>query len=279
MRIYRILRGFGRQMSRANVNAYAASTAFFLFLSLIPMVMLICSIIPYTPLKESDLTRAVQLLPTTISPLLSSLIASIYDNSFGIMSTAAIVTIWSAGKGVLALMRGLNAMNSVVEDRNYVLQRIIASFYLIVFLITIIFLLIVMVFGNLLADTIVRHVPQMEDLFALLLHFRGLFSWCVMILIFAVMYTYIPNCKLKFSHQIPGAVFSATTWSIFSWGFSVYVQHFNGFDMYGSLTTIVIVMLWLYFCFYLFLIGAHINRFLAPFRRIREQSAYGNVRK
>ena len=139
MRIYRILRGFGRQMSRANVNAYAASTAFFLFLSLIPMVMLICSIIPYTPLKESDLTKAVLLLPTTISPLLSSLIASIYDNSFGIMSAAAIVTIWSAGKGVLALMRGLNAMNSVVEDRNYVLQRIIASFYLIIFLVTIIF--------------------------------------------------------------------------------------------------------------------------------------------
>ena len=95
-------------------------------------------------------------MPTTISPLLSSLIASIYDNSFGIMSAAAIVTIWSAGKGVLALMRGLNAMNSVVEDRNYVLQRIIASFYLIIFLITIIFLLIVMVFGNLLAGSPLR---------------------------------------------------------------------------------------------------------------------------
>ncbi len=271
MRIYRILRGLGRQMSRANVNAYAASTAFFLFLSLIPMLMLICSILPYTPIKKSDIITAVTLLPQTLSPLLTSLIQSIYDSTFGVMSIAAIVTVWSAGKGVLALMRGLNAMNGVVEDRNYVLQRIIASFYLIIFLITIIFLLIVMVFGNLFADTIVRHVPQMEDLFALLLHFRGLFSWCMMTLIFAVMYTYIPNCKLKFSHQIPGAVFSATTWNIFSWGFSMYIQQFNGFDMYGSLTTIVIVMLWLYFCFYLFLIGAHINRFLTPFRRILEK--------
>ena len=271
MRIYRILRGFGRQMSRANVNAYAASTAFFLFLSLIPMLMLICSILPYTPIKKSDIITAVTLLPQTLSPLLTSLIQSIYDSTFGVMSIAAIVTVWSAGKGVLALMRGLNAMNGVVEDRNYVLQRIIASFYLIIFLITIIFLLIVMVFGNLFADTIVRHVPQMEDLFALLLHFRGLFSWCMMTLIFAVMYTYIPSCKLKFSHQIPGAVFSATTWNIFSWGFSMYIQQFNGFDMYGSLTTIVIVMLWLYFCFYLFLIGAHINRFLTPFRRILEK--------
>lgn len=159
MRIYRILRGFGRQMSRANVNAYAASTAFFLFLSLIPMLMLICSILPYTPIKKSDIITAVTLLPQTLSPLLTSLIQSIYDSTFGVMSIAAIVTVWSAGKGVLALMRGLNAMNGVVEDRNYVLQRIIASFYLIIFLITIIFLLIVMVFGNLFADTIVRHVP------------------------------------------------------------------------------------------------------------------------
>ena len=158
MRIYRILRGFGRQMSRANVNAYAASTAFFLFLSLIPMLMLICSILPYTPIKKSDIITAVTLLPQTLSPLLTSLIQSIYDSTFGVMSIAAIVTVWSAGKGVLALMRGLNAMNGVVEDRNYVLQRIIASFYLIIFLITIIFLLIVMVFGNLFADTIVRHV-------------------------------------------------------------------------------------------------------------------------
>lgn len=139
MRIYRILRGFGRQMSRANVNAYAASTAFFLFLSLIPMLMLICSILPYTPIKKSDIITAVTLLPQTLSPLLTSLIQSIYDSTFGVMSIAAIVTVWSAGKGVLALMRGLNAMNGVVEDRNYVLQRIIASFYLIIFLITIIF--------------------------------------------------------------------------------------------------------------------------------------------
>ena len=179
---------------------------------------------------------------------------------------------WSAGKGVLALMRGLNAMNGVVEDRNYVLQRLIASFYLIIFLVTVVFSLTVMVFGNLLAGVVIRHAPGMEALFELLLHLRGIFSWCIMTMIFAAMYTYIPNCKLKFSHQIPGAVFSATSWNLFSWGFSIYVQHFNAFDMYGSLTTIVILMLWLYFCFYLFLIGAHINRFLEPFRRMRERT-------
>ena len=85
-------------MSRANVNAYAASTAFFLFLSLIPMLMLICSILPYTPIKKSDIITAVTLLPQTLSPLLTSLIQSIYDSTFGVMSIAAIVTVWSAEK-------------------------------------------------------------------------------------------------------------------------------------------------------------------------------------
>ena len=273
MRIYRILRGFARQMSRVNVNAYASSTAFFIFLSLIPMIMLICSILSFTQLlQESDLLAAVGLLPPSISPFLFSLVQSIYDSTFGMVSVTAIVTVWSAGKGVLALMRGLNAMNGVVEDRNYVLQRLIASFYLIIFLVTVVFSLTVMVFGNLLAGVVIRHAPGMEALFELLLHLRGIFSWCIMTMIFAAMYTYIPNCKLKFSHQIPGAVFSATSWNLFSWGFSIYVQHFNAFDMYGSLTTIVILMLWLYFCFYLFLIGAHINRFLEPFRRMRERT-------
>ena len=247
-------------MSRVNVNAYASSTAFFIFLSLIPMIMLICSILSFTPLlQESDLLAAVGLLPPSISPFLFSLVQSIYDSTFGMVSVTAIVTVWSAGKGVLALMRGLNAMNGVVEDRNYVLQRLIASFYLIIFLVTVVFSLTVMVFGNLLAGVVIRHAPGMEALFELLLHLRGIFSWCIMTMIFAAMYTYIPNCKLKFSHQIPGAVFSATSWNLFSWGFSIYVQHFNAFDMYGSLTSIVILMLWLYFCMYMILLGGVIN--------------------
>ena len=231
MRIYRILRGFARQMSRVNVNAYASSTAFFIFLSLIPMIMLICSILSFTPLlQESDLLAAVGLLPPSISPFLFSLVQSIYDSTFGMVSVTAIVTVWSAGKGVLALMRGLNAMNGVVEDRNYVLQRLIASFYLIIFLVTVVFSLTVMVFGNLLAGVVIRHAPGMEALFELLLHLRGIFSWCIMTMIFAAMYTYIPNCKLKFSIRSPERYFPPHPGTCFHGGFP---------SMYSTLTRLI----------------------------------------
>ena len=81
-------------------------------------------------------------------------------------------------------------------------------------------------------------------------------------------YTYIPDTKLKFTEQVPGACFAAVVWSVFSWGFSMYVSYGNGYSIYGSLTIIVIIMLWMYFCMYIILIGAYLNRYFRPVNRV-----------
>ena len=140
---------FSRHLSKKNINAFAASTAFFLFLSLIPALMLLCAIIPYTPLTEGNLLSGIaQVFPDSMDPLMFSIITDVYDKSIGIISVTAIGTLWSAGKGVLALMRGLNAINNVEETRNYVILRVAASIYTVLTLIAIILSLFIMVFGN-----------------------------------------------------------------------------------------------------------------------------------
>ena len=147
-KIIRLLRGFTRHMTKSNVNAHASCAAYFMFLSLIPIIILLCSLLPYTSLEKSDLLRGVaQVMPMPLVPMMSGLIDSLYNSTVGVTSVAAVVTVWSAGKGMLALIRGLNAMNGVVEDRNYVFQRILASFYTIIFLAVILLSLVLMVFG------------------------------------------------------------------------------------------------------------------------------------
>ena len=79
-----------------------------------------------------------------------------------------------------------------------------------------------------------------------------------------MIYAYIPNKKLRFTWQIPGAVFSAVVWNVFSWAFSIYVTRVNDFNTYGNLATIVIIMLWMYMCMYIIMIGAFINRYFGP---------------
>ena len=127
---------FSKHMNRKNISSFAASTAFFLFLSLIPMLMLLCALIPYTPITEANLMDvAREITPDTMDSLVVNIIHDVYNKSIGIVSVTAVVTLWSAGKGMLALMRGLNVINDVEEDRNYMVLRVVASLYTIMVMI------------------------------------------------------------------------------------------------------------------------------------------------
>lgn len=264
-RIIYVCQDFNRRLTRDNINAYAASTAFFIFLSFVPMLLFICSLIPYTPLTKANLMESVTLfMPDYLDGLLIVLIDEVYQKSVGILSTVAIVTIWSAGKGMLALMRGLNVVNSVVENRNYVILRLVASGYTVLILLVTIFTLLLSVFGPLLLEGMEEIIPQLAPVFDLIMAFRILFSVIVLTFVFTLIFTYIPNKKLKLQAEILGAFFTAVAWNVFSFGFSVYITRFNAFTGYGSLGTIIIAMMWLYFCMYLMLIGANVNRYFKP---------------
>lgn len=264
-RVIYICRDFNRQTNRKNISAFASSTAFFLFLSLIPMLVLLCAIIPYTSITEAALMRFItEMTPDMVDSLVVSIIGDVYDQSAGVISIAAIATLWSAAKGMLALIRGLNEINDVDENRSYVVLRGIASFYTILMLLVVLLSLVVMVFGNALVAGVIRSIPQSKKVFDFLMHFRLLFSFSIMILGFTMIYAYIPNKKLRFTWQIPGAVFSAVVWNVFSWAFSIYVTRVNDFNTYGNLATIVIIMLWMYMCMYIIMIGAFINRYFGP---------------
>lgn len=264
-KLYCIGRNFTKQITRDNLNAYAASIAFFFFLSLVPMLMLICSILPYTSLTEADLMKLVaEMVPASMESFFISQISYVYDKSPGVLSVSAVITVWSAAKGVLALMRGLNAVNGLSENRNYILLRIEASIYTVIMLGALLVSLVFMVFGNVIKGLVVQRIPHITVLLDLLSHFRFLLTWAVLTLVFTLLYTWIPNKKMKMKYQVPGAVFAAVAWSMFSYGFSVFVDRYNGLSMYGSLTTIIIVMIWIYCCMYIIMIGANMNRYFKP---------------
>lgn len=260
---------FGNKMSEKNISAYAASTAFFIFLSLVPMLMVICTMIPYTPLTEENLTRAItEVTPNQIDSMVTQLIHDVYRRASSILPLAALVMIWTAAKGLMALMSGLNAVNGVQERRNYFVVRFIAAVYTVVMLIATVISLVIMVLGSKLVDVVLAKVPQLEVLFSLVVNLRFIFSWIVLTLLFAAIYTYVPSKKLRFREQIPGASFTAVVWSIFSWGFSIYLNLSGSFSIYGSLSLIIIAMIWMYFCMYIILVGAYLNCFFNPVNKV-----------
>ena len=240
------------QVGKDHVGAYAAQAAYFFMLSLIPIILLLITLVQYTPVTKADVMTAV--LQVT------SIVNQVYNQSGGIISLTIIVALWSAGKGVLALTTGLNCVYDCKETRNYIILRIRATFYTVAFIIVIIFLLVLSVFGNTLNLFVTEHYPLMERLVDQIMQIRGIITPVLLFVFTMMIYKFLPNHIVQLKVQLMGAAFSAVGWMIVSWIFSVYLNIFKGFSsMYGSLTTIVLIMLWLYFCMYILLLGGEVN--------------------
>lgn len=263
--VYGIVRDFARQLAKDNISVYASGTAFFFFLSLMPTLIIVCSLLPLTSLTEKNLLiAAVKVMPDFLDSLTVLMIKQMYEQSVRILPFAIIIMLWSSSKGMLGLMYGLNVVNEVTETRNYILLRLEAMFYMVITVTALLVSLTLSVFGKAIVNGIYAHFPDIGILVYLLMRFRFLFVWFLLTVVFAVTYTFVPNRKLKMRFQIPGAVFTAVGWSLFSFVFSVYVDKFRGMSTYGSLSTVIIMMFWLYCCLYILLIGANLNRYFGP---------------
>lgn len=271
--IFTIIKNFFVQLRRDNVNSYAASCAFFFFMSLIPIIILLCALLPFTSVQESDLLALIyKELPETTASLISSIIKEAYNKSVGIISVAAVMSLWSAGKGVNGLILGLNAIEHVYDKRNSLITRILASLYTLVFLGAILVYVLLMIYGRVVKNVIVRHFPAVDNVLSFLVLFRSGITIILMTLVFMILFAFLPYNRPRMKHQLAGAFFTACTWTGFSYFFSLYVERHNAFSLYGSLTTIIILCFWLYFCMYFFFIGANMNKYFRPLIIVLEKN-------
>lgn len=261
----KIMTGFMNRMNQDHVSAFAAQAAFFILMSFVPFLMLLLPLVTYVSItKDMVVEMILQVMPDAgdFRSFLLSIIQEVYDKSTAVVPISAIFTLWSAGKGLQGLTNGVNAIYHVKETRNYVVTRIRSALYTLVFILAVIGSLILLVFGNSIQKFLTRYIPALARVTAYIIGMRTAVSLVVLALIFLMVYKFLPNRKTSFRSQVPGAVISAVAWSLFSLGFSVYLDYYDGFsNMYGSLTTIILILLWLYFCMYIVLIGAEINAY------------------
>lgn len=258
---------FGMQIVKKtnedHVSAYSAKAAFFIMLSVIPFALLLLTSLQYTPIQRSDLMRLVyEYVPehNGVRAYVIEIIRQIYVKSSTIIPVTAITALWSSAKAVLALTKGLNSVYDVTENRNYIYLRMRAAFYTVLLILVIIVAMLLLVFGNSIHGFFEEYVPILAQISGFIISIRTFVALAIMAIFFASVFKYLPNRKEPMFLQIPGALCTAVSWSASSFGFSLYLDIFKGFqDMYGSLTTIVLIMLWLYFCMYSLLLGAELN--------------------
>ncbi len=263
-KLYNVCRKFVQKLAEDDISAYSAEAAFFLIISFFPFVMLLITLLQYIPLTEDILSAMVErFLPEVIRDFAGGIVAELSEKaSKTIISVTALVALWTASKGTFSVIKGINVACGVKETRGYIRLRISSLFYTMIFAAGILFALLLLVFGN-------QIYLWLSTKFAFLTRYdfvmgmRQIIGFCVLLLFFWLIYVFAPNRKTKFTKELPGAVFASLGWILFSLGFSFYINNIGNYSyFYGSLTAVVILMLWLYICMYIVFIGAEINVFL-----------------
>ena len=260
--IYKIIKAFNRKIRIDFISAFSAQASFFVIISLFPFVMLLLTALKYLPFTESTLLATLtNIFPKSVSPMIVNLITEIYDKASGtIISVAAITALWSASRGMLAIVKGLNSVYGIRETRNFIRVRIISSFYTLVFALMMMITLVILVFGNQLFIWIENKFPILRELALVIISIRTIAGLCILTLFFLLMYVAIPNRKTKLYKELPGALVSSTGWMGFSYLYSFYIDNMGNYsNMYGSFTAIVLFMLWFYFCMYIMFVGGEVN--------------------
>lgn len=254
-------RSFTRTFKTAQVTTYASSAAFYIFLSIIPIIVLLFTIVPYTPLTEDGVLNVLlEILPDSLDTFTTGIVAEVYDKNIAILSVSAIVLLWSASKGMQAITLGLNSINGVKETRNFVLLRLEACLYTVILLVLMILSLGLFVFGSFIMDHLVLWM-HIDEIYQRLVDWRFLVEWIFYAIPIMFLYAWVPNHRTKPHKQWRGAAFTGVTWTLFSYAFSLYLDLFPAFTIYGSLTTVIITLFWIFVAMNLLFMGALINVF------------------
>lgn len=260
-----IIRIFIKKLKDDSVSAYAAQAAFFIMVSFFPFSMFLLTMIQFLPITENDLTSMVaDVLPEALSPLLFDLLSEVYTASTTVVVSATLLTtLWASSKAFYSLIYGLNAVYKIPENRNYFILRFRALIYTLIFAVMLLATLLLLGFGNSIAYMLNNTFPLLEDATLLIISLRTSCIMCILILFFLYLYMVIPNHRSRIFFELPGAVLTAVGWIGFSYLYSFYIDHMANFsNTYGSLTAVVLLMLWLYACMYMLLIGGEINDLL-----------------
>lgn len=254
-------RGFLRWWNEKGIITYCAETAFFLFTSLIPMLMLAFTISSMTPLKPENVVDFIMsILPAAGRGLIEEIVDSVFASSgSGTLTFSLAFVLWSAATAFMAIRKALNVIYNVQENRGYLALRGICTLYTILFLLALTLLLLAAIYSHQILAAVNQVFFDGSAADWLVRTVSFLISEAVFLLIFQCLYAFLPAKHQRFRAQLPGALFSSLTLNAVMTVYSWLTGREGVYSFYGSLRSVIILVLSIYILVFILFLGAGLN--------------------
>lgn len=243
----------------------ASAISFSMFMALFPTIIFFFTLIPYVPVenfKQVLLDNIINIFPDNTYEVVRVTLEDIVQRQRGgLLSVGFLLAMVFSTNGIMSLMSAFNSTYHAIETRNILWQYIISFFLVIVLAFMIIISVTLIIFGSQFLSFIVgRITPDTELIFNMLYVVKWLLIVFSLFLAISFIFYMAPAKKTRFRFVSAGSTLSTFLFIMTSIGFNFYINHFSQYNkLYGSIGTLLIVMLWIYVNALVVLIGFELN--------------------
>ncbi len=264
--LYTVAVFFFQEIQKDSLLNKASSLAYNFMMALFPSIIFLFTLIPYIPISnfQNQLMAIIALLlPENAYLAFESTLEDIVKNQNGkLLSLGFILALVFATNGINTLMQAFNKSSLIVETRTFIKQRYVALNLTLLTAFSLIIGVSVMVIGEFVI-TFVRNELHFAD-GAFWIYLIMISRWAIIIVVYFVttslLYRYGPANSKKWKFFSAGSLLATVLAVLTSFGFTFYINNFGTYNkLYGSIGTLLVVMIWLYLNSLILLIGFELN--------------------
>ncbi len=269
--LYHLLELYITGIVNGDVSYRAGSIAFSFFMSLFPFLLFLLNLIPYIPLegfREDFLTFVGENVPPNTYDAIYKIIDDITRNSYSsLLSIGIMLAILLMSNGMNALLSGFQSSLHITIKRTFFRQYALAIGISLVF----VFLLIVTVVAILVLEVIIHSLKDngflTDDIYLLEIG-RYIFLVLMILTGTSILFKFAAKETSRAAFFSYGSVLTTVLFVLTSWLFSIYVVRFSQYnELYGSIGTLLVVMLYIWINCFILLLGFELNALIHKLKR------------
>jgi membrane protein len=266
--LYDVLRIFIQQLKKDNINERAGSMAFSYTIALFPLLLFLLNLVPYLQdffpmVTTANILSFVQgIIPGDVYVTIESTLLDIVSKPRqSLLSLGFFFALFASTQGVVSMMNSFNSVYKTKENRSWLSARAIAISIVLALVVTILVASSVMIIGGF-------WIAKLEDtqLFSsdfVIFLFNSL-KFLILLAVFyvtsAFIFRFAPAIHDKWHFFSTGAKLAGLLITISFYGFIFYLENFASYNkLYGSIGTIIALMLWLYLTSVIVLVCFEVN--------------------
>ena len=263
--IYTVASFFFQEIGKDELINKASSLAYNFMLAIFPAILFLFTLIPYIPIdhfQDQLMSLIALVLPIEAYIAVKSTLVDIVSNQNSkLLSFGFAFALIFATNGVHTLMQAFNKSSLIIETRPWFKQRLVALYLTLLIFFALIFGLVIMTIGEYIFG-VLKSELRFKDSFWI--YILNLARWFILIILYfvtiAVMYRYGPANAKKWKFFSAGSWMATILAVISFWGFSYYINNFGNYNkLYGSIGTLIVLMIWLYLNSLIILVGFELN--------------------